>query len=315
MEKINMYLPRKWRQWSIVALVLVSPFFFIGGSEYQDPRSIQEVWNLGHFFYFAMLIFVIDSYWCVARRSMSFRILATFSTLLIIGLGIELIQLNIAGRSFSWTDVMRDISGGATALLWKTGHRLPRTRSILSVLIVMTIVVLNFIPLAGALADEYRSYRDFPLLAGFENKAELSRWEGERVGLTMVSMPRVQGKYSGKITLTTDEYSGLSLQYFPGDWSGWKGLAFNVFNPGQQITLHYRVHDSLHRANNQTYADRFNGKTVLQHGWNEIVIPMVDIANGPRQRKMDITKITGFGIFVMNQAERRVLYLDNVRLL
>ena len=114
--------------------------------------------------------------------------------------------------------------------------------------------------------------------------------------------------------MTTDEYSGLSLQHFPGDWSGRSGLAFNVFNPGLQVALHYRVHDQFHRDSNQDYADRFNGTTVLHHGWNEIVIPMTDIVSGPKNRNMDITKIAGFGVFVMNQTGRRVLYLDNVRL-
>jgi hypothetical protein len=131
----------------------------------------------------------------------------------------------------------------------------------------------------------------------------------------MVSSPRLQGRYSAKIILTTDEYSGVALQYFPGDWSGRKSLAFNVFNPGQPISLHYRVHDYLHRGDTQPYDDRFNGKTILEHGWNEIVIPLKDIIEAPRGRKMDVTKIRGFGIFVMKQTERHVLFLDNVRLL
>lgn len=318
MENRNNYslaLLKEWRQWFVVILLLVFPFFFIGGGDYYDPRSLKEVWNLGHFFFFAMLVLVVDSYWSSANRTLLFRIFATFSTLVIVGLGIELIQLNIAARYFSWIDVVRDISGGAIALLWRTGCRLPRVQAILSVLVAIVIVVLNFFSLGSFLADEYRSYRDMPLLAGFESQVELSRWEGERVGLTMVSLPRVQGKYSGMITLTTDEYSGLSLQHFPGDWSGWKGLAFTVFNPGLQITLHYRVHDSFHRQSNQDYADRFNGKTILHHGWNEIVIPMADIVDGPRTRKMELNRIAGFGLFVMNQVERRVLYLDDVRLL
>jgi hypothetical protein len=309
------YLFRTWYGWFVVALLCVSPFFFIGGSSYDDPRSIKEVWNLGHFFYFGMLVLVLDGYWCSRSRSLFFRVFAGLGTVFFLGLGIELIQLDIADRFFSWSDVVRDLSGGTTALLWKVGRRRSRRQSLVCGFVVMVLVFYSFFPFGAALADEYRSYRDLPLLAGFESKGELSRWEGGRVRLRMVASPRVQGSYSGKINLTTDEYSGLSMIHFPGDWSGWNSLAFDVFNPGLEITLHYRVHDYLHRGDKQTYGNRFNGSTVLEHGWNEIVIPMTDIINGPKDREMDVKKMRGFGIFVMKQVERRVLYLDDVRLL
>lgn len=309
------YLLREWRKWFVVTLSLVFPFFFIGGADYYDPRSLKELWNLGHFFFFVLLVLVLDSHLCSTGRSVFFRIFAACLTSAVVGLSIELIQLNIDGRFFSWNDVITDLSGGAIALLWKTGRKFPGFRSILSGFVSIFIVVVNLVPVATALTDEYRSHRDFPLLAGFESEAELSRWANGRVLLSMVSSPRLQGRYSAKIILTTDEYSGVALQYFPGDWSGRKSLAFNVFNPGQPISLHYRVHDYLHRGDTQPYDDRFNGKTILEHGWNEIVIPLKDIIEAPRGRKMDVTKIRGFGIFVMKQTERHVLFLDNVRLL
>ncbi len=309
------YIARKWRRWFVVALLGIFPFFFIGGSGYDDPRSIKEAWNLGHFLYFGMLVLVLDSYWCARNLSLIFRFSAGFAAVIFLGLGIELIQLNLADRFFSWSDVVRDLSGGATALLCKEGWRRPPRQSIVCWFVAIVLVVYGFIPFGTALADEYRSYRDFPLLAGFESEGELSRWSVGWLGLDMVASPRVQGSYAGKITFTTDKYSGLSLQYFPGDWSGRRGLAFSVFNPGQEIILHYRVHDYLHRGYRQTYGNRFNGRSVLEPGWNEVVIPMTDIIAGPKDRKMDVTKIRGFGIFVMQQAERRVLYLDDVRLL
>ena len=218
-----------WRKWFIVALLLAFPFFFIGGPDYYDSRSLKEIWNLGHFFFFAMLIFVLDSYWCARGRSIFFRIFATFATLVIVGLGIELIQLNIADRYFSWIDVFRDISGGAVALIWQATRRLPRRcmQSVLSGFVSILIVMVNFIiPLGVGLTDEYRSYRDFPLLAGFESRSELSRWESGQVDLCPVVSPRVQGKYSGKITLTTDEFSGVSLHTFPWrlEWLEWSRL-------------------------------------------------------------------------------------------
>ena len=121
--------------------------------------------------------------------------------------------------------------------------------------------------------DEYRAHREFPLLGDFENKSELSRWEGG-ARLSRDTEVSQQGNYSAKITMTTDHYSGVSLRHFPGDWSGWTGLAFSVFNPDREFELYYRVHDILHRGDMQEYSNRFNGKNVLHHGWNDIVIPI-----------------------------------------
>ncbi len=305
---------RKWRKLFVVALVLIFPFFFTGRSDYYDPRSLKAFWNLGHFFFFALLVLVLDSHWRSERRSILFRILAMFTTSVGLGLGIELIQLDIPGRTCSLSDVVTDLSGGALTLLWTTGRGLPSGRLILSGLVSIIILVFNLAPIATALTDEYRSYREFPLLAGFESKAELSRWGNGQGRLSLVSSPRLQGNYSAKVVLTTDKYSGVSLQYFPSDWSGGKALAFDVFNPGEPITLHYRVHDERHN-DNQSYTDRYNGRTILKYGWNEIVIPLADIIEAPQGRKMDVKKISGFGIFVMQQTKRRILFLDNVRLL
>lgn len=309
------HLVRKWRHWIVIALLLIFPLFFICGPGYFSPRSLKEVWNLGHFFFFALLVLVLDSHWCSTGRSIYFRIFAVFLTLVCVGLGIELIQLNIAGRFFSWNDVGRDLLGGAVALLWKTGRKLPRIQSALIGMVSTFIVLFQFVPLGIVLADEYRSYRDFPLLSGFENGAELNRWSADRVERSLVTSPRVQGRYSVKISLTTEKYSGLSLRHFPNDWSGWSALAFNVFNPGQPIFLHYRIHDYQHQSKMQIYTDRFNGRTALEHGWNEIIIPLTDIIEAPEHREIDVTKICDFGLFVTKQTEQRVLFLDNVRLL
>jgi hypothetical protein len=303
------------RKWGIYILLLIFPLFFIGGPDYDSRRSLKELWNLGHFFFFIVFILVQDSYWCSMHRSIYFRMGAAFFTVACLGLGIELLQLNIAGRFFSWNDVGMDLMGGATALLWRARRSLPRLQGTLGAVVSILVVAVNFVPLGSVLVDEYRSARDFPLLAGFETTMELRRWADDRGGLSRVTKPRVQGRYAARINLTTDKYSGVALKYFPGDWLGRRALAFDVFNPGQPLMLHYRVHDVFHRGAMQAYGDRYNGRTLLTEGWNAIIIPMADIIAGPKERSMDVTKIRGFGLFVAQQRERRVLFLDNVRLL
>ena len=292
-------------------LFLVSPLFFFGGPDYYSPRLLNEFWNLGHLFFFALLAVLLDSYLCSKRRSMLFRIVTTFSVLAFVAFATELIQLDMIDRNFSWTDLCRDLSGGAIVLFWRLGEG-GSPRFVLRV-ISGIILLVNFVPFGEMALDEYRAYRDFPALAGFESESELSRWNGGGCLSRDTTVSR-QGDYSAKIGLTTDLYSGVSLHHFPGDWSGQDGLAFSVFNPGQEIALHYRIHDIMHRGAMQEYSNRFNGKTVLHPGWNDIAIPMTDILHGPQKRRMDLTQIHGFGIFVVQQTDRRILFLDNVRL-
>ena len=275
---------------------------------------MHDFWNLGHFFYFAILAFVCDAFFRTKLSAVS-RSLYILSALSCIGLGIEIIQLSLDGRNFSWSDVARDVAGGLVALLLCNFRKYQPFQTVLSGCLLLVIVFFTFFPFGRSLLDEYRSNRDFPLLAGFESALALSRWGEAEERLERVSVPRIEGNFSAKLALTTEQYSGVSLNYFPGDWRGWNRLVFNVYNPGQPVVLHYRVHDQFHFGKAQSYSNRYNGRTLLEYGWNEITIPVADILAGPRGRKMDLAKIKGFGIFVVKQAEPRVLYLDNIRLL
>ena len=94
------HMIRDRRRWLIYILLLVMPFFFVGGPDCDSRQSLKELWNLGHFFFFTIFIVVQDSYWCSMHRSIYFRIGAAFITVTCVGLGIELLQLNIADRFF-----------------------------------------------------------------------------------------------------------------------------------------------------------------------------------------------------------------------
>lgn len=304
-------IPRQWFLW--LPLLLVFPSFFFGGAAHQSSRSLEEFWNLGHFAYFALFGYLLDHYWDSVRRSNPFRVIAGLSSVMAVGLSIEVIQLITGGRSFSLLDLSRDLSGGAVILLLRIGPTVSRRWAFLSGALAIAVVIVNCIPLTGFLVDEGRAYRNFPLLAGFESSLELTRWGGD-AEIALDTSRVSEGNSSARIDLTTRQYSGVSLRHFPGDWRGWNTLAFEVYNPGSRIELHYRVHDDLHQGDMQSYANRFNGTVLLNPGWNEILIPLAEIMHGPVGREMDLSRIRGFGIFVMQQNERRVLFLDDVRL-
>jgi hypothetical protein len=305
------YTPHKW---SLLALLIATPLFVLGGPDFNSHRLLTELWNMGHLIFFALFVFILDHYWCLHQRSKLFRITITLIILASIGFTTELIQLGMSARFFSWMDLAKDISGGMIVLFWKIGQKEARVQATFLKVIALLCLSINLIPLVKISIDTYNSHKDFPLLSGFEHKTELSRWDGE-ARLTLDPQIHLQGNYSGKIELGTERYSGIFLNHFPRNWSNHNALAFSVFNPGQVIQLHYRVHDNLHSGEFQDFSNRFNGKSILNHGWNVITIPIFDILHGPKERNMNLDKIQGLGIFVVQQSTKRTIYIDNVRLL
>jgi len=308
-----MNISRKQYKWIFFLLCIIFPLFFYSGPVYDSSRLLDELWNLGHFLYFGLFALLFDNYLRAKGYSGFARVCLNIGVLLLFGITIELIQLGIAGRMFSWLDMLRDVSGGSVVLCWRMSYSATRWKIRFLVVLGTGLVLLNLLPIGMVAFDEYSAYKSFPLLSGFESCFELERWAGD-ARLSRDDFVAIQGKYSAKIALTTKHYSGVSLHYFPGDWSGWNRVVFSVYNPGLPLELHFRVHDNLHTGNNQKYANRFNGSMLLQNGWNEVSVPLVDILNGPRGRQMNLTKIRGFGIFVIRQSENRTIYLDNVYL-
>ncbi len=227
--------------------------------------------------------------------------------------GIEWVQLGIPGRIFGWSDLFRDFYGIMVAFLWLVGiasHKgYYRVGSIAAIVVLLSV---STYPLAVVLIDENQARWDFPLLAGFESKFELSRW-ADKAAMRLVKKPVGEGEQAAAVELTTDKYSGVALLYFPGDWRNLDHLNFSVYNPGEPVILHCRIHDKSHLSD-QSYKDRHNGQFFLSKGWNDIAVSVESIRNGPEKRKLDLGNIRGFGLFLMDQNTERVLYLDDIRL-
>ena len=305
-----------WKRLIVIAgTLLIFPLFFISGPAYQSARSLHEFWNLGHVVFFALFAILVFYYFLPQALTSFSRICLSLVLVILVGVGIEIAQLGLGNRTVGWDDVFRDLAGAGLVFFWQVGESgNNRFAIILSRITVGIIAAVCLVPLSCALLDEYHARREFPLLSGFEHRFELGRW-ADAGRLRRVGYPVRAGKYSAKIRLTTDKYSGVSLLHFPQDWSGKNALTFSVFNPGEPVELFFRVHDRLHTGDKQEYQDRYNGSRVLARGWNDIVIPMTAIHNAPASRKMDLAHIRGFGLFVMDQPEPRLLYLDDVRLL
>ncbi len=299
--------------WRLVFLLVILPGFFFAGLGGNDSRVEKELFDFGHVVFFA--VFASELFRQLVKRVWKQKPAALLVAVLVClaALSIEISQAFLDGRQAGVRDFVYGVVGGCAVLVWKTGEQ----RGVGMALrrgVVVGVVAWCLFPLVCAVIDEYRMYRDFPVLSDFESSLELSRWQSLRE-ISRVTDPVKSGAYSLKVLLGAGEYSGVSLCYFPRNWENAKILTFSVFNPGRPMDLSFRVHDIQHgRSEQQLYSDRFNETVRLETGWNRVDVPLLDIMNGPEQRTMDMEEISEVIFFVSRLSEPVVLYVDEVKL-
>ncbi len=122
-----------------------------------------------------------------------------------------------------------------------------------------------------------------------------------------------KGKSSLKFFFNTSKYSGVSLKYFPKEWSPYNILSFEIFNSQNDLLkITCRIHDKKHIEGKQLHSDRFIKTYTLSKGWNTIEINLNSVLCAPLERKMNMKNIISFGIFVTSQKENKTIYLDDV---
>jgi len=297
---------------SAVFLVLL----FVGGPWSFSVRWGQAVWNLGHIPCFALWTWLLLSLRPgLAARPFWRQSIEVLGLAFLAGVIIELLQL-ATGRSMKANDVALDLLGSLLVLAFFSPTRRTAPRRLLRSVqtIAVALLVLALVPLALDIADEIRAHRQFPLLSGFETRYEIDRWKGDTLYYLDRSVAP-DGGCSLEVLLTTEEYSGVSLRHFPGDWRSYRILRFSVRNGRDgPLRLCCRIHDEEHFRRGGTYEDRFTTGFILDPGWNEIVIPLDDVARAPSGRTMAMDRIEALMIFSVSLPEPVLIHIDDVRL-
>lgn len=297
-------------------LVCISPFFFLWGPNYLSSRSFKYFWDLGHIFYFMLFSYAFAEFFLKKKFNLSAGKLfyVVFAVTFFLGLFIEYGQLLMSGgRSPDLYDVARNQFGCLLAFSFFVKPLFLTNKALRFALygLLPIAAVSAVLPFSGAIFDEAMARRKFPVLSDFETPFEKSRWV-PKGGMTMVQDVVRNGRVAASVQLSTEEYSGVSLFYFPHDWSGYRWLHFSINNPtSDTFEIICRINDSKHRELGQQYADRFNRNYWLRPGWNDVAISLDEVEQAPAGRKMDLTTIELLGLFVMNQSVPRIIYIDN----
>ena len=289
---------------------------FAGGPDYYSPRSLKNIWDLGHILFFSILSYLILLSWSKNEKMTVFR--ETFFVVFIVLILGTLVEIAQAGsrRSPDVLDVIRNVIGCLLTLSFFMPSKKTFPKFLLRPLQTITIVLViaALFPAVKSITDEIVALRQFPVLSDFETPFEIDRWSGDSE-FSIDHAVSFHGRSSLKVILNTSLYSGVTLKYFPGNWHQYKYLQLNIFNPEQEsVRITCRVNDRLHTLGNQDYDDRFNQRFTLIKGWNLITVPLEQVSKAPKGREMETKKIQGLGIFATGLSRPKVLYIDYVLL-
>ena len=228
-------------------------------------------------------------------------------------MAIELLQSG-TNRDVDITDVWRDVLGALIGFFFSP---VSLNKQLLKVSQVVLIFLLlhQLIPWFMTLADEINARNQFPILSDFESEIELTRWESGDASISISNALAYSGNNSLKVDFGTEKYSGFGLKYFPNDWSEYNNLSLAIYNREQAFKITIRIHDHLHTQGEQVFSDRFNKTMVLEKGWNTIDISLANVAKAPKTRRLDLSRVSGLGIFVTEQSAPKTIFLDSVKLL
>ncbi len=303
------------RHWLVLFLVFFGiPFFFWGGPGYHAARSFKAAWDLGHILFFGCFSWLVFQYYQTREelRCTLRLFLGIFILVLVLGIGVEFMQLGITGRHPDPYDVLRNQLGCLVAYVFFCCRK-EKYLTLLRTTVLLMLLLAAW-PICRALIDELIAREQFPVLADFETPFELARWrEGRQLAFDRTQARH--GRKSMRVQLSTAMYSGTALFYFPHDWRGYRWLSLSVYNPEPEpVALHCRIHDRWHNKSGQAFSDRFHDKFILRPGWNDLRISLEAVRLAPAGREMDMQYIESFGIFVIRRAKPMVLHVDYVYL-
>lgn len=291
-------------------ILLVVPFFFVGGPNATSSLLLKNLWNFGHIIFFTVLMLLIQSFKPLPHWRQWFLVTVIAIAL---GVAIEFTQ-HFVGRDASGKDVLHNLFGVWLGLFW--GQKPGRLVWLLRFSSLALIAPAMWSVTDSAMAD-LTLRRQFPLLNSVESRYEFQQLQANSAQVTIRRTPEfhTHGSHAVHITLSTDPYSGISVSSVNRDWVGYGMLVMDLYNPDSEpLELVVRISDAQHDLGDNSFNDRFNRRLVLMKGWTQIQIDLNDVRTAPHNRLMDMHDISNITIFATQLATKRDVYLDNVKL-
>jgi hypothetical protein len=204
----------------------------------------------------------------------------------------EVIQKPLA-RDASWEDVAADLVGVVCGLavygLFERRTALRPWHRAFALVVAISCIAIYVEPIVRMGRAYLHRNAEFPVLADFHSRIELYWTMSVGVDREIVD-DALEVRFGAK------EFPGVAFHEPVPDWRHYKVLAIDLENPGDlPLKLVVRVHDRRH---NFEYRDRFNRNFELApKERRNLRIRIEDIRHGPRDRLMDMARISDITLF------------------
>jgi hypothetical protein len=160
------------------------------------------------------------------------------------------------------------------------------------------------------LIDVIWQWWDAPLVASFERPTELSRWNWQNCRVEPTPAGATDGHSALRVDLLPGRYPGLRMIHPLPDWSRYQRLLIDVqLVDGPPLNIVVKIED---REHNYETEDRFQQVVQLVPGAQRIDIDLSAVANSPRERRMDMRRISTLSLFTVNLKSARTIYVDRI---
>ncbi len=298
-------------------LALFALFAFMPFGSSPDPVAFQKTMDAGHAFAFILLSSLI--YLAVEHHGKKWAVTVAAIVSIVLMVGIELVQPYV-GRTASLADVEVGLLGMVIALsgmvVWRSSQRwLLRGAHLL-------LLVVSLVWIVQPALTEWRALwlrdQQFPLLGTFEDELEKRLWLASGAlheKQTQISFSQQyvgSGDHSLKVVTISGTWSGVRYAAGEQDWRGYRALSMTIYNPGAAFKLNIRIDDGITAA--PAYSERYNGRVAVNNGVNTVLLPLDEIAAGPKSRSLELSSIRKMVLFVNQQQQTHLFYLDDIRL-
>jgi len=289
--------------WLFVTVSFI--FFFVGGPTNDSSQLFGALWDCGHLLFFIAVVILLSEKYPLNNG----RVVLTISAGVFLSGGlIEIIQAHI-GRDGNWDDLLRDLTGAWLALFWLQ----PANKWVWCGRVLACVLLFpNIYRVAEEAVVQLHNERQFPVIADFESPLDLY---GHSEFIERSNLLSSQGKYSLKLHLTKNVYSGITFDRLVADWSAYTRFSVDIYIPDKQpLDMVVRIHDVQHEIAGWIDSDRFNKPVHLNPGWNHLFYSLEEIQRAPATRLMDLSHIKCIVIYATRLPATRDIYIDNIRL-
>ena len=277
-----------------VAFLLLMPVKMSPAGSFQDA-----VGNMAHVGLFAALA------WLWGRALPAWiRGWRLWLALALLAAGLEWLQ-NLTGRTAQPGDWFYGI-GGAACICWTWNLRRSQWFFRWGTLLGLCLVPLAWIYVLASLESQ-----SFPTLV-----VPSAAWS--RCGWTLNGV-HLASAASGGLKFERDwaagekpAYSGAFRPALRGNWRGMSSLQAEMFWPMETPAVFaLRVDD---RQGNPSYLERFQHEFSVSQGWNNIVIPVIELERTAGGRPLSLGTIRQWGVFLVSDVPFDYFLLGPVRL-